>query len=278
MRTLVKTPLAIVLAIALCCGICPALARADEAAVDAAPAAKTALTAQAAKESLATLAKNGQLKVALAKSKNYTGKAIKPKPALKLNGKKLTLGRDYTVVYKNAKGKAATPKAVGTYKVVIKGKGSYKGSITRTFKVTRKPITIKAKTFKVTLPRYWSGKVKRMSNTYGSSRDVWIGAKKGGPLLQFRWMARGEDIYWGDVSDAGYKEGSKYRVYVGTIAWTLNREQYSVFDISKSQATNLVKLLTGGKVKKLSAQSNDKTFKRIQSYVVKNVIKNMKVY
>ena len=62
----------------------------------------------------------------------YTGKAIKPVPTLKLNDKKLAKGTDFTVsYYKSASGKVqseATPKAVGTYKVKIVGKGNFTGS------------------------------------------------------------------------------------------------------------------------------------------------------
>ena len=51
-------------------------------------------------------------------------------------GKKLVKGTDFTVTYKNAKGtKVVTPKNVGTYKAVIKFKGMYSGTVTKTFKI-----------------------------------------------------------------------------------------------------------------------------------------------
>lgn len=62
------------------------------------------------------------------KQKYKNGKAIKPKVTLKYNGKKLKKGKDYTVSYKNNKKK-------GTGKIVIKGKGNFKGQRIIKFKI-----------------------------------------------------------------------------------------------------------------------------------------------
>ena len=152
MNNFPKKPLALISSIALCCSLCPAAALAQEAAdADAAPAAasaiSTTLTTNAARESLATLYKEGALKVSLAKSKDFTGKAIKPKPTLKLNGIKLEKGIDYTVIYKDTDGKTVTPKAPGVYRAVIKGKGAYKGSATRAFSIIDPSSTGKTSVF-----------------------------------------------------------------------------------------------------------------------------------
>lgn len=59
------------------------------------------------------------------------------------NGKKLVKGKDFTVTYKNKKGtKVVTPKNVGKYSVVVKFKGSYKGSVTKYFDITPKATVI----------------------------------------------------------------------------------------------------------------------------------------
>ncbi|MBR3317691.1 MAG: hypothetical protein IKG21_07770 [Atopobiaceae bacterium] len=58
----------------------------------------------------------------------YTGKAIKPKPTVKLGGKKLKLNTDYTLKYANN----VKP---GNAKVAIVGKGKYAGSVTVPFKI-----------------------------------------------------------------------------------------------------------------------------------------------
>ena len=65
----------------------------------------------------------------------YNGKAKKPSVTVKLNGKKLKKGRDYTVTYKNNK-------KVGTASVVITGKGNYIGKITKKFKIVPKGTTL----------------------------------------------------------------------------------------------------------------------------------------
>ena len=77
----------------------------------------------------------------------YTGKAKKPAVTLKVGGKTLKKGTDYTVAYKNNKN-------VGTATVTIKGKGNYTGTITKTFRINPAKPTIS----KATSPK--KGKVK----------------------------------------------------------------------------------------------------------------------
>ncbi|MBE6741392.1 MAG: hypothetical protein E7570_03725 [Ruminococcaceae bacterium] len=82
-------------------------------------------------------------------SKAYTGKAIKPDVTVKLAGTTLKKDTDYTVKYSNNT-------KVGTAKVTLTGKGTYKGTITKTFKINPKPteltkLTSGSKSFKA----YW---------------------------------------------------------------------------------------------------------------------------
>ena len=79
-------------------------------------------------------------KVSSISAKGYTGKAITPKPTVKLDGKTLKLDRDYTLTYQNNT-------KIGTARVIIRGKGNYTGSKTVTFKIKRN--IAKAKTNKV---------------------------------------------------------------------------------------------------------------------------------
>ena len=65
----------------------------------------------------------------------YTGKAIKPTPVVKYNGKKLVKGTDYTVKY-------AANKAVGIARVTITGKGKYGESVSKTFKISPKAVAL----------------------------------------------------------------------------------------------------------------------------------------
>lgn len=67
-------------------------------------------------------------------SKSYTGSAIKPNVTVKVNGKTLSLNKDYTVTYSNNI-------SVGTAKILIKGTGNYTGEKTITFKIIPKKIS-----------------------------------------------------------------------------------------------------------------------------------------
>ena len=75
----------------------------------------------------------------------YDGKAKKPGVTVKLNGKTLKNGTDYSVTYSNNT-------KVGTAKVTIKGKGNYSGTVTKTFKINPakqeiQKLTAKSKAF-----------------------------------------------------------------------------------------------------------------------------------
>ena len=78
-------------------------------------------------------------------NKSYTGKNITQSITVKYNGKTLKKGTDYTVSYSNNKN-------IGTATVKITGKGSYTGTITKTFKINPakqeiQKLTAKSKAF-----------------------------------------------------------------------------------------------------------------------------------
>ena len=74
-------------------------------------------------------------KVAAIKAQTYTGKPIKPAVKVTLAGKTLKQGADYTVSYKNNK-------AIGKATVTIKGKGDYTGSVSKTFAINPKAVSL----------------------------------------------------------------------------------------------------------------------------------------
>ncbi len=140
-------------------------------------------------------------KVTLAKSAyTYNGKVIKPSvSSVKLNGKTLVKGRDYTVTYKNYKN-------AGKGYVTITGKGNYKGTVKQAFTITKasvkfnttkksykyKTVKKKAQSFtafknsgkgKVTVTYYKNGKIsKKACKKYISVKSngkVYV--KKGAP-------------------------------------------------------------------------------------------------
>ncbi len=99
-----------------------------------------------------------KLNISLKTSYTYNGKARKPLPAVTNGSVTLEKGRDYTLTYKNNV-------KVGKATVTITGKGSYKGSITRAFKIYPKKTAVK----KLTTPKTKQLKVslKKVSGITG---------------------------------------------------------------------------------------------------------------
>ncbi|MBR2682505.1 MAG: peptidoglycan DD-metalloendopeptidase family protein, partial [Atopobiaceae bacterium] len=93
-------------------------------------------------------------------NKQYTGKAISPKPTVKLSGTTLKLNTDYTLSYKNNV-------KTGTASVIIKGKGRCTGSKTVTFKIVTPGVTYRTHVQNVG----WQGWKKNgaMSGTSGQA-------------------------------------------------------------------------------------------------------------
>jgi uncharacterized protein YkwD len=94
----------------------------------------------------------GSAKVSSKTKVIYTGKLIKPSVTLKLNGKTLKKGQDYTIHYKNNR-------RVGKATLIINGKGNYIGGIYKMFRIlprTRKITQIKSSTQK-SMTVKWNG-------------------------------------------------------------------------------------------------------------------------
>ena len=121
--------------------------------------------------------------------KAYTGTAIKPNPTVKVSGKTLKKGVDYTVSYKGNVN-------VGTAVVTVTGKGAYSGSKQAAFEVVKaaNPMTAKVakKTVKaaklkkkaVTVSKAVvvskaQGKVSYAKVAKGSSKQLTVNAKDG---------------------------------------------------------------------------------------------------
>ena len=94
--------------------------------------------------------------IAELRSYTYSGTARKPAVTITKDGAALVKGTDFTVSYKNNIN-------AGTAQAVIKGKGNYSGTVTKTFKINAKKVTPK-----VTLKAaayVFNGKVKTPSVT-----------------------------------------------------------------------------------------------------------------
>ena len=67
-------------------------------------------------------------------NQTYTGKALTPKPTVRVGSTTLREGTDYTLSYKNNT-------IAGTASVIVTGKGSYTGTVTRTFTIVQRSIS-----------------------------------------------------------------------------------------------------------------------------------------
>lgn len=67
-------------------------------------------------------------------AQTYTGNAIKPVPTVKVGGKTLKNGTDFTVSYKNNT-------ELGTATLTVSGKGNYSGNVSKTFTISVRAIS-----------------------------------------------------------------------------------------------------------------------------------------
>ena len=114
-------------------------------------------------------------------NKTYTGSAIKPSPTVKVSGKTLKKGTDYTLSY-------SSNKSTGKAKITIKGTGNYTGSKTVYFYIVPKKISVKSVTSpkKKTLKISWT-KTSTVSGyeiqystskSFSSKKTIWVKSYK----------------------------------------------------------------------------------------------------
>jgi hypothetical protein len=125
----------------------------------------------------------------------YTGKAITPAVTVKLDGKTLKKGTDYTVTYKNNT-------KVGTATVTITGKGDYSGTITKKFLIKKISFKYRAYVQKKNWMAWSTAKVS------GTSASAMAGTTDN---------LRMETI---QMQLSGVSGAIKYRAYVEKMGWT----------------------------------------------------------
>ncbi len=111
-------------------------------------------------------------------SQSYTGKAIKPAPAVTLSGTTLKNGTDYKLSYKNNK-------AVGKATLTITGIKNYKGTITKTFKITdktAKKITVSSLKCSFKVKAYVNYRLPYAARP----TNLYLTARKGG-VMELKW-------------------------------------------------------------------------------------------
>ena len=117
-------------------------------------------------------------KVAAVSRQSFTGKAIKPAPAVTLSGTALKNGTDYKLSYKDNK-------AVGTATITVTGKNNYQGTVTKTFRITdtfARSMTVSNLKCSFKNKTYANYRLPSAYRPY----NVFLTAKKGG-LMQLKW-------------------------------------------------------------------------------------------
>lgn len=142
-------------------------------------------------------------------SYDANGKAQTPVPTLTLNGMSLRYNTDFTITYSNN----VNP---GTATMVIRGKGEYSGSLTKTFKINSTalyPIKVSG-TWKKSGGRWWfsyDAATKKVQNkSWPSSEWAMIGGKRyyfdGSGWMKSGWLKLSNNWYWLG-SDGAMKTG-----------------------------------------------------------------------
>ncbi len=153
------------------------------------------------------------LTIAPIPDQTYTGKALKPEVTVTYGRDILTVGKDYTVSYKNNT-KAAKADSDKAPVAVVKGKGNFEGTVTIAFNILAKELT-ESNTEISEMYSYENGKAQTVKPT------VKLNGKK---------MAVGKDytIEYPDKTEGAYKNPGTYNViieginnYQGSIATTM---------------------------------------------------------
>ncbi len=155
------------------------------------------------------------------KSKTYTGKKLYQSLTVKYGKKTLVKGTDYTLSYKNNV-------KVGTATVTITGKGKFKDSVKKTFKINPKGTTIS----KVTKPKTKQIKVswkKQTTQTTGYQiRYTNNSAKKYTTVSNNKTNAK---------TIKNLKKNKKYYVRIRTYKLVNGKKYYSAWSKSKTITT-----------------------------------------
>ncbi|MDO5391438.1 MAG: hypothetical protein Q4F24_10170 [Eubacteriales bacterium] len=144
----------------------------------------------------------------------YTGKPVSPAITVKYGSKKLTKNKDYTVSYKNnAK--------CGTATAIIKGKGSYKGTVKKSFQIIpATPTEFTVKKFGDYLKLQWK--------KTGGANGYEIHQYKGGTWKKIKTTTGA--IY----TDKTVKRGATYKYKVRAYATVNGKKIYGKFTSVKS--------------------------------------------
>ena len=160
-------------------------------------------------------------------SKTYAGKTLKPsKVSVKVGGKALVKGRDFTVSCKGGK-------AVGSYKVTIRGIGSYSGTKSATFKILPKGTSInKAKAAKRGFTVTWKKPSKANLKQTAGYKVQWSTDKKFKKGVKSKLIKRNKTT---SLKVGKLKGGKRY--YVRVCTYKKSREHVLLLYLVESQSS-----------------------------------------
>ena len=187
-------------------------------------------------------------------SYTYSGSAKKPSVTVKINGTTLKKGTDYTVSYKNNT-------SIGKASVIIKGIGNYEGTITKTFKINPK---------KVTISSVKSNSAKKITITWKKSSESIT-------KYQIRYRIKGTST-WKTTTVSSSKSsttlenltaGKTYEVQIRSYKTVSGTNYYSAWSDSKSVTVKKAQTLTIKKSTKTVKYSKAKKAKQTVSAITK---------
>lgn len=164
----------------------------------------------------------------------YTGRALQPKVTVKYAGKVLKQNIDYTVSYKNNKN-------IGTATVTIKGKGAYKGTVTKKFAITVK----KGKNYTVNKVKYKITNAKTNGKGTVSLVGTTNGAKLTNIIIGSEVKIGGKKFKITAIGTRAFKNCTKLKeVVIGKNVTTIGKEAF-YGDKKLAKITIKSKVLTG---------------------------------
>jgi hypothetical protein len=151
----------------------------------------------------------------------YSGTAKKPSVTVKAGTRKLTVGKDYKVTYKNN----VNP---GTASVIVTGVGNYTGTITKTFNINlQKVANLKQNT------NYATSKITMTWNKVKGADGyaIYRASTKNG---SYKYL---KSVSTNTVANAGLKAGSKYYYKARAYKTVNGKKIYGAYSDAKSMLT-----------------------------------------
>lgn len=189
------------------------------------------------------LAKEGKLTVSQPAGSTYSGKAVQPTITVKYGSLTLKKGKDYTVTYKNNKvvkyDTEDETKTVAAAEVIIKGKGSFKGTIKKNFKISPKSLTDTNVTAKAQTLNY-TGKTLKPSVTVTVGESTKLKPNRDYTISGYEYC-KTESGSYEKIEAADVKEIGYYRLtltgknnYQGTIVTSVFKVTDKDFNLARA--------------------------------------------